>query len=428
MTNCSIKKWWQRSVALLLLMLSQSLYAGPIYSAKWQKGSQVVLLYGDQHDTHKLFEGKDVVLANQFVEALSKSNDDILLLIEDLYNPPFSGEIFNQCRTLFPIDIFTSFMPLLSEYTRRNYDQSWLSHVHVKTVDMRSEFTLCEYMFKTYENFREHLDTILFCQTYGKVIPEVIVQTTNVLTDLVNKFYNALPEKRIKTIINSPIMLIDDWLKKTNHNAAKMVLSQVKNLFLDRQKTLFNVLIAYGFSPQEVDDLSLKDILYNTDFTTYCEDEVKWKRYQMLVSLFVIELMDEYFSPIVETCALWHIASADSYKKIVVIMGADHVFKLESHLKELGYEYITGEHPECRKLHQRLWKKIFAGFADNVKNNEMFIGRKEDTFALLLNQTMHNWAYRQSPGAEVVVVPVADFYHTKVALVSPKSFTWIDEH
>src|SRR5258708_3609695 len=69
------------------IQLLNNLYASPVYAAKWGKGKQVVLLYGDAHNTHKVFGKKEQHLADRFITTLSKAQNQTLLLTEDHYRP-----------------------------------------------------------------------------------------------------------------------------------------------------------------------------------------------------------------------------------------------------------------------------------------------------------------------------------------------------
>src|SRR5258708_6534543 len=83
----------------LLTASYASLAAGPIYAAKWKRGNQVVCVYGDHHFTHKIFDGQDKLMAQQFIEHLKKSKDEVLLLLEDSCNTLlFDPKIWNSLQ------------------------------------------------------------------------------------------------------------------------------------------------------------------------------------------------------------------------------------------------------------------------------------------------------------------------------------------
>lgn len=322
-------------------LLSSSLRAGPVYWSKWfnEKTGCCIDLIGDNHGTYLQEVNPDIEMAQTFQEALKKLDKNCLVLVEDEGSElAFTAEdIMNDYNIHVGND---RFLDLIS---CSNLKKLALPKVCVKNIDHREERNALEAILNFHKIYNIGLEREALEDDEGTLVS--IKLHLRMVKDFMSKIIAHLEllngkNISIPTLLKKPLKLIDGLAATTENQALRNIFQDIANKMVARNNLLWNTFLRFGFSLQELEELTIQKLMEMTSNDMRAQDKTSYDKYAKMCEV-LSGIMTSFDVEIVDAKALWQIdKSMQTYKKMVVVAGAEHIRNLEQHLLALGYEKV----------------------------------------------------------------------------------------
>lgn len=402
-------------VMLVAVALSNNLAAGPVYAAKWKRGGQIVLLYGDLHTTHKRIPDQELLAIKAFSEALQAVTTDTLVLCEDLK----TIELFsNQEYEILDSAWNNSFMKAASGLAHVRAQESD-SHVKALSIDPRNEvFSLLAM-------------SLAFDESSSSSDQEVMV--------LHKKAYDFLEHRGIVEMFEQLAINVEGLAARVHDNFVKSFFDEVAGTLRERARLLWARIVAdTGLSYDELNQATVGTVVHLRQTDT---------RYAKLACsyLFNFDLKVAYCAEAFDAEALWHIAGVqDPCQRIVVVAGNLHIRNLEKHLFALGYSqcFAVNEVETCALEEVEHLGRVMQVALDTDHVSRVFPLSPFDSFGLKMFQDEYaekivlraccnpeslTTEQREAKDAFLAKANYKINYEWKVPLIPFETFKWISE-
>lgn len=294
------------------IALFNNLSAGPVYAAKWTRGEQTVLLYGDKHNTHETNIWLERRATKAFCKELDATDEEILVLCEGYQSRPFNVVISEEdLKILSPLwsELFM-FATGNFAHSKNNEPDSF---VEAQNIDPRGEllFLVSDVIrfFRSKEAMQDQEQLRIYEKNFKAIQDGNLSGVFELLITNVKIFSEFAPDLLTKEIF--------DKIAKT----------------LRERKTLLWKKIATdaGFTFEELNQITIKTIVQRMRSGT---------RYAKLADIIAdFDLMRTFSNDALDAEALWQIAGVQNpCKKIALIAGYFHILNVEKYMTTLGFE------------------------------------------------------------------------------------------
>lgn len=331
----------------IVIGMFNNLHAGPVRASKWQRDGQVVLLYGDFHNTHTTMAAQEAQAIAAFSRELHSVNTETLLLSEGRYDPTYYTVISElDFKSLMP-DWDARFMHALAhaDYSMHN------RYIENRGIDTRSELAEIFRMALSYSN-----------QEW------VLKNLTNEEQAIYQKAYEAIKDRPIVDVFSRPIENAKLWAANASSEQVENIFNDIASVIEARKGMLWKIILEETrLSSDELNVVTLAVIsqIKNRDI-----------RYRQLFAILsrTLAYASLYSSGIVEAEALQYITTAENQsKKIVVIAGGAHIRRLEDYLMLIGFEQskkAASDHGracnEVAEAQRKYWSVIAPEYASRL--------------------------------------------------------------